>query len=332
MRWPLYWGKNVWKKQHWALTKVASIQRWLSYWVTTKWGFTVSPLSLCLSLPPPSLFLSLSPSPLPPPGTLTNGKKVVLGTKPIVLRQFMSGDTCHVFACSNHPTIIHWNNHKLLFSNVNLKVQIIGREIECEKEREGGGGGRGDDLFPSPSLSSSLACKCFSFLEKLTFTSFAACVCTYIEKTFQHAAPLCSMQRVYVGDITQLLTCSPLITYTILCIYSMYIYLCTLLCLLCCELFKFHAGSQLHLHTQFWQLQGLVSLNDTQMADICRNFTLTVAIAVLKSIWLHLIPRNLVITLLSFIQFQNNNQHCIPRVFPHLVMCTTQLKTPPFKS
>ena len=41
MRWPLYWGKNVQKKQHWALTKVASIQRWPSYWVTTKWGFTV---------------------------------------------------------------------------------------------------------------------------------------------------------------------------------------------------------------------------------------------------------------------------------------------------
>ncbi|CAI8053753.1 DNA damage-binding protein 1 [Geodia barretti] len=57
----------------------------------------------------------------PDSGALTNGKKVVLGTKPIVLRQFVSGDAHHVFACSNHPTIIHWNNHKLLFSNVNLK-------------------------------------------------------------------------------------------------------------------------------------------------------------------------------------------------------------------
>ena len=39
-------------------------------------------------------------------------------------------------------------------------------------------------------------------------------------------------------------------------------------------------------------------------------------------------PQNLAITLLSFIQFQNNNKHWIPRVFPCLVMCTT----PPFKS
>ena len=41
---------------------------------------------------------------------------------------------------------------------------------------------------------------------------------------------------------------------------------------------------------------------------------------------LNLVPQNLAITLLSFIQFQNNNQHWIPRVFPGLVMCT-----PPFK-
>jgi DNA damage-binding protein 1 len=54
-------------------------------------------------------------------GGLSHGKKVVLGTKPIVLRQFLFGDTTHVFACSNHPTIVHWSNHKLLFSNVNLK-------------------------------------------------------------------------------------------------------------------------------------------------------------------------------------------------------------------
>lgn len=57
----------------------------------------------------------------PNSGVLSNGKKVVLGTKPIVLRQFMSGNATHVFACSNHPTIIHWSNHKMLFSNVNLK-------------------------------------------------------------------------------------------------------------------------------------------------------------------------------------------------------------------
>ena len=81
----------------------------------------------CYALFPCDFCECLSPlpfSPPPYPGALTNGKKVVLGTKPIVLRQFVSGDAHHVFACSNHPTIIHWNNHKLLFSNVNLKVLL----------------------------------------------------------------------------------------------------------------------------------------------------------------------------------------------------------------
>lgn len=55
-------------------------------------------------------------------GHLSGGKKVILGTKPIVLKQFHSADTANVFACSNHPTIIHCSNQKLLFSNVNLKV------------------------------------------------------------------------------------------------------------------------------------------------------------------------------------------------------------------
>ena len=56
---------------------------------------------------------------------MSGGKKVVLGTKPIVLKQFSSEGTCNVFACSNHPTIIHWSSQKLLFSNVNLKVADV---------------------------------------------------------------------------------------------------------------------------------------------------------------------------------------------------------------
>ena len=47
---------------------------------------------------------------------------MVLGTKPIILRLFQSKGVSNVFACSDHPTIIHSSNHKLLFSNVNVKV------------------------------------------------------------------------------------------------------------------------------------------------------------------------------------------------------------------
>ena len=50
---------------------------------------------------------------------------MVLGTKPIVLKQFKSDGMTSVFACSDHPTIIHFSNQKLLFSNVNVKVHII---------------------------------------------------------------------------------------------------------------------------------------------------------------------------------------------------------------
>ncbi|XP_003389315.1 PREDICTED: DNA damage-binding protein 1-like [Amphimedon queenslandica] len=54
-------------------------------------------------------------------GQLRGGKRVVLGTKPIVLKQFKSDGVTSVFACSDHPTIIHFSNQKLLFSNVNVK-------------------------------------------------------------------------------------------------------------------------------------------------------------------------------------------------------------------
>ena len=60
-------------------------------------------------------------------GQLSSSKKVVLGTKPIVLKLFRSAGVTNVFACSNHPTIIYMytSNNKLLFSNVNLKVSYV---------------------------------------------------------------------------------------------------------------------------------------------------------------------------------------------------------------
>ncbi|XP_050685105.1 DNA damage-binding protein 1 isoform X1 [Leptidea sinapis] len=57
----------------------------------------------------------------PATGLLTNRKKVTLGTQPTVLRSFRSLSTTNIFACSDRPTVIFSSNHKLVFSNVNLK-------------------------------------------------------------------------------------------------------------------------------------------------------------------------------------------------------------------
>ncbi|XP_055903250.1 DNA damage-binding protein 1 [Eupeodes corollae] len=54
-------------------------------------------------------------------GKLTDKKKVTLGTQPTILRTFKSLSTTNVFACSDRPTVIYSSNHKLVFSNVNLK-------------------------------------------------------------------------------------------------------------------------------------------------------------------------------------------------------------------
>ena len=54
-------------------------------------------------------------------GTLTEKKKVTLGTQPTVLRKFRTGAVSNVFACSDRPTVIYSSNQKLVFSNVNLK-------------------------------------------------------------------------------------------------------------------------------------------------------------------------------------------------------------------
>nr|XP_023018140.1 DNA damage-binding protein 1 [Leptinotarsa decemlineata] len=54
-------------------------------------------------------------------GMLTDKKKVTLGTQPTVLKTFRSLSTTNVFACSDRPTVIYSSNHKLVFSNVNMK-------------------------------------------------------------------------------------------------------------------------------------------------------------------------------------------------------------------
>ena len=57
-------------------------------------------------------------------GVVGGKKRVVLGTKPVVLKPFVTsgGGGINVFACSDRPTIIYSSNKKLLFSSVNLKV------------------------------------------------------------------------------------------------------------------------------------------------------------------------------------------------------------------
>ncbi|CAO3672742.1 unnamed protein product [Umbelopsis vinacea] len=52
---------------------------------------------------------------------LSNQKKVSIGTQPLTLNTFSASGTTHVFAASDRPTVIHSSNHKILYSDVNLK-------------------------------------------------------------------------------------------------------------------------------------------------------------------------------------------------------------------
>ncbi|XP_028397691.1 DNA damage-binding protein 1-like [Dendronephthya gigantea] len=54
-------------------------------------------------------------------GFLSEKRKITLGTQPAALKTFRSLSTVNVFACSDRPTVIYSSNHKLVFSNVNLK-------------------------------------------------------------------------------------------------------------------------------------------------------------------------------------------------------------------
>lgn len=64
---------------------------------------------------------------------MTDKKKVTLGTQPTVLKSFKSSSfTTNVFACSDRPTVIYSSNHKLVFSNVNLKEVNHMCPLNCE--------------------------------------------------------------------------------------------------------------------------------------------------------------------------------------------------------
>ena len=69
----------------------------------------------------------------PKTGELTDRKKVTLGTQPTVLKSFKSSSySTNVFACSDRPTVIYSSNHKLVFSNVNLKEVNHMCPLNCE--------------------------------------------------------------------------------------------------------------------------------------------------------------------------------------------------------
>ncbi|KOB73797.1 putative DNA repair protein xp-e [Operophtera brumata] len=70
----------------------------------------------------------------PATGILSNKKKVTLGTQPTVLRSFRSLSTTNIFACSDRPTVIFSSNHKLVFSNVNLKEHSHDRHHRRDTE------------------------------------------------------------------------------------------------------------------------------------------------------------------------------------------------------
>lgn len=92
-------------------------------------------------------------------GALSECKKVTLGTQPTVLRTFRSLSTSNVFACSDRPTVIYSSNHKLVFSNVNLKEV----NYMCPLNSEG----YPDRSAAEPSLSSCYKdSHCFTTLFK----------------------------------------------------------------------------------------------------------------------------------------------------------------------
>ena len=89
------------------------------------WNCRVLSLSCCFETFNTQLFVLFTFLPsldtVLPIGLLSDRKKVTLGTQPTLLRTFRSLSTTNVFACSDRPTVIYSSNHKLVFSNVNLK-------------------------------------------------------------------------------------------------------------------------------------------------------------------------------------------------------------------
>lgn len=56
--------------------------------------------------------------------SLSNKKTVSLATQPITLQPFKTNGVTNVFAACDRPTVVYSSNKKILYSNVNLTVNI----------------------------------------------------------------------------------------------------------------------------------------------------------------------------------------------------------------
>ena len=60
----------------------------------------------------------------PSKGKLSDGKKHTIGTQQIQLFQATTNGSSIVFACSDHPVVIHSDHDKLRFETVNMRVSL----------------------------------------------------------------------------------------------------------------------------------------------------------------------------------------------------------------
>lgn len=71
----------------------------------------------------------------PKTGALSERKKYTIGTQQVRLTRFETEDQTFVFACSDHPTVIHSERGKLQFANVNVKVFTSSPSVSPFKRR-----------------------------------------------------------------------------------------------------------------------------------------------------------------------------------------------------
>ncbi len=57
-------------------------------------------------------------------GKLSGAKKFTIGAQQVRLNQLRQDGKVVVFACADHPTVIHADGEHLRFANVNIKVHL----------------------------------------------------------------------------------------------------------------------------------------------------------------------------------------------------------------
>lgn len=64
--------------------------------------------------------------------TLTNRRRIVLGSRPVTFSCFLNSENQFVFANSDRPTLIYSSNNKLLFTAVNIDETLSVSYFNCE--------------------------------------------------------------------------------------------------------------------------------------------------------------------------------------------------------